>query len=181
MSESSESFDRPRFVRVGRVSKPHGIKGELKVIPDGEVADFADYPELLLGSDDQPVGKLYQVRQWRPQGQAVLLQLEGVDDRNDADLLAGRGVWTEEKYLAALADDEFYWHEMVGLRVVIEGGRELGRVTGLFATGGHDVLVVHGSGKEYLIPARREFMLATDIQGGLLTVSDIPGLFDLNG
>jgi len=172
--------EQVRFVRVGRVAKPHGILGELKILPHGEPDDFSHFPEVLLGDESEPIGRLYKVARARPQNKTVLVFLTGVADRNAAELLGGREVWVDEKFLPALADDEFYWHELVGLRVVVEGGRELGKVTALMATGGHDLLVVHGGGREYLIPARREFMLDTDHQAGVITVADIPGLFDLN-
>ena len=171
--------DEP-FVRVGRVSKPHGIKGELKVQPYGEPEDFRHFPEVWLGNESAPLGSPQKVVMQRPQAKSVLVVLADVGDRTAAELLIGREVWVAEKFLPTLTEDEFYWHELVGLRVIIEGGRELGKVTAIFATGGHDVLVVHGSGREYLIPARREFMLSTDHSAGILTVADIPGLFDLN-
>jgi len=169
-----------RFVCVGRVARPHGIKGELKVLPYGELDDFSHFPDVWLGNESSPVGAPYKVLGQRPQAKTVLVVLAGIGDRSAAELLIGREVWVAEKYLPILAEDEFYWHQLVGLRVIVEGGRALGKVTAIFATGGHDVLVVHGSGREYLIPARREFMLATDHQAGVLTVADIPGLFDLN-
>lgn len=180
MRDNSEPPDQERFVRVGRVARPHGIKGELKILPYGEPGDFSHFPELLVGDESAPVGRLYKVERLRPQDKTVLVVLAGLTDRNAADLLIGREVWVDKKYLPALDDDEFYWHELVGLRVVVEGGRELGTVTAMMATGGHDLLVVRGGGREYLIPARREFMLDTDHQAGVITVADIPGLFDLN-
>lgn len=180
MSEKTEGANQEHFVRVGRVAKPHGIKGELKVLPHGEPEDFRHFPEVLIGDESAPVGRRYKVERQRPQAKDVLVVLAGVADRNAAELLLGREVWVDEQYLPALADDEFYWHELIGLRVVVEGGRVLGQVTAMLATGGHDLLVVRGGGREYLIPARREFMLDTDRQAGTITVADIPGLFDLN-
>lgn len=180
MAVNSKLPDDEAFVRIGRISKPHGIKGELKVQPYGEPADFSHFPEVRLGGESAPDLPLYKVLGQRPQAKAVLVVLAGIVDRTGAELVIGREVWVAEKHLPALADDEFYWHELVGLRVIVEGGRVLGKVTAIFATGGHDVLVVHGSGREYLIPARREFMLDTDHQTGVLTVADVPGLFDLN-
>ncbi len=180
MGINSELPGNASFVRVGRVGKPHGIKGELKVQPYGVPEDFSHFPEVRFGDEASPSGPLYKVLRQRPQAKTVLVVLADIDDRTAAELIVGREVWVAEQYLPALADDEFYWHQLVGLRVIVEGGRELGKVTALFSTCGHDVLVVHGSGREYLIPARREFMLNTDAQAGVLTVADIPGLFDLN-
>jgi len=133
----------------------------------------------LAGETTGPA-RLFQVENFRPQGKMALLELAGVTDREAAEGLAGREVWVAKELLAALAEDEFYWHELVGLRVVTESGRNLGRVKALFATGGHDVLVVRGGGREYFIPARREFMLAVDQEAGLLTIAEVPGLLDLN-
>ena len=180
MKAISEHPDTERYVRVGRVAKPHGIKGELKIVPHGAAADFQHFPVLLLGEEAAPVGRVYRVIGLRPQEKTVLVTLEGVGDRTAAEVLSGREVWVDKQFLPALAEDEFYWHELVGLRVVSESGRVLGKVTALFATGGHDVLVVRGGGREYLIPARREFMLHTDQAAGELTVADLPDLFDVN-
>ena len=89
-------------------------------------------------------------------------------------------MWVEKELLPELAPDEFVWHDLVGLKVSTAKGRELGKVKELFSTGGHDVLVIRGTGREYLIPAKQEFMLEVDQDGGILTVSEIPGLFDIN-
>ena len=180
MNRDQDTVDSRRHVRVGRVIKPHGIKGELKVLPYGEVEDFRLYREVLLGGETSGPGRHLQVVHFRPQGKIALLELTGIVDRSAAEELAGQEVWVAKELLAALAEDEFYWHELVGLRVVTESGRSLGRVKALFATGGHDVLVVRGGGREYFIPARREFMLAVDQEAGLLTIAEYPGLLDLN-
>jgi len=174
------TVDSRLHVRVGRIAKPHGIKGELKILPYGEAEDFRLYREVLLAGETTGPARLFQVENFRPQGKMALLELAGVTDREAAEGLAGREVWVAKELLAALAEDEFYWHELVGLRVVTESGRNLGRVKALFATGGHDVLVVRGGGREYFIPARREFMLAVDQEAGLLTIAEVPGLLDLN-
>ena len=180
MGVDAGPHDSGQYVRVGRIAKPHGIKGELKVTPHGAPEDFAHFPEVRLGDESAPAGPSHQVEHLRPQGTALLVVLSGVPDRSAAELLSGREIWVDKKHLPPLAEDEFYWHELVGLRVMVEGGRQLGKVTAMLATGGHDLLVVRGGGREYLIPARREFMLATDPQAGVLTVADIPSLFDLN-
>lgn len=180
MNGNQTMVDSQCHVRVGRIAKPHGIKGELKVLPYGEVEDFRLYREVLLGGEAPGPARLFSVAHFRPQGRMALLELAGINDRGTAEELAGREVWVAKELLAALADDEFYWHELVGLRVITESGRSLGRVQALFATGGHDVLVVRGGGREYFIPAQREFMLAVDQEAGLLTIAEVPGLLDLN-
>ncbi|MCK4839805.1 MAG: 16S rRNA processing protein RimM, partial [Desulfobulbaceae bacterium] len=175
------ALDSDNLVRVGRVGKAHGIKGEVKVRPDfGPPEDFLRYREVSLfkpGTDDR---QDYNVSRCRPLAKIVVLQLDGIDDRTMAETLSGSEVWVDKKTLPDLAVGDFYWHDLVGLEVVTESGRKLGRVDAILATGGHDILVVLGGGREYLIPLRKEFLVNTDTAAGVLTVADVPGLFEIN-
>ena len=173
--------DSDNLVRVGRVGKAHGIKGELKVRPDfGLPEDFLHYREVALVKPGTDFHQDYKVSRCRPQAKIVVLQLDGIDDRTMAEALGGSEVWIDKKSLPDLAAGDFYWHDLVGLQVVTESGRELGRVDEILATGGHDILVVLGGGREYLIPLRKEFLLNTDTAAGILTVAEVPGLFEIN-
>lgn len=168
-------------VRVGRVAKAHGIKGEVKVRPDfGPADDFLNYKEVRLVSPDSEFSRDFKVTRCRFLGGHAILQLAGVDDRNAAEDLRGSEVWVDRDLLPELGGGRYYWHDLVGLRVETEHGRELGRVETLLATGGHDILVVTDGGREYLIPLVDEFLLKVDIVAGLLTVADVPGLFEIN-
>lgn len=174
-------LDPANLVRVGRVGKAHGIKGELKVRPDfGLPEDFLHYREVALFRPGTDSRQDYQVSRCRPQAKSVVLQLDGIDDRTMAEALCGSEVWIDKDSLPDLAAGDFYWHDLVGLQVVTEEGRKLGRVDTILATGGHDILVVVGDGREYLIPLRKEFLLNTDTEAGVLTVAEVPGLFEIN-
>jgi 16S rRNA processing protein RimM len=170
-----------QLVRVGRVTKAHGIKGEVKVQPDfGSPEDFLNYSEVTLGRPTGESRRNYKVSRCRPQAAAVILQLEGVADRSMAEPLGGSEVWVDKHSLPDLPAGEYYWHDLIGLRVETEQGRKLGRVADLFATGGHDILVVTGTGQEYLIPLKKEFLLQVDVAAGVLTVAPPPGLLEIN-
>jgi 16S rRNA processing protein RimM len=97
-----------------------------------------------------------------------------------AEPLGGSEVWVDKHSLPDLPAGEYYWHDLIGLRVATEQGRQLGRVADLFATGGHDILVVTGTGQEYLIPLKKEFLLQVDVAAGVLTVAPPPGLLEIN-
>ncbi|MBU0479855.1 MAG: ribosome maturation factor RimM [Proteobacteria bacterium] len=171
--------DQKIYIQAGKISKPHGIKGELRVHPYSENPDdFSGYPEILVVS---PGGEYspYQVQSSSAHGKVAIVKISGVDDRNGAEELSGLEIWVDRRYLPELLPDEFFWHDLVGLDAVSESGLKLGRVKALFATGGHDVLVIRGTGREYLVPARREFMLDVDLDRRLLTIADVPGLFDM--
>ena len=169
------------LVRVGVITKAHGIKGEVKVQPDfGSPEEFNNYREVVLagpGNEDRVVLKISRCR---PQNRAVILQFEGLSDRNEAEGLCRKEVWVDRSLLPDLPEGEFYWHDLIGLRVETEVGRKLGRVENLFATAGHDILVVRGNGREYLIPLEKEFIRSSDLQNGILIVADVPGLFEIN-
>lgn len=181
MTIRQSALDSEHLIRVGRVGKAHGIKGEIKVRPDfGQPEDFLYYREVSLVNPGTDFQQDYKVSRCRPLAKTVVLQLEGVGDRTMAEALSGTEVWVDKKTLPELAPGDFYWHDLVGLQVVTESGRKLGRVDTLLATGGHDILVVLGGGREYLIPLRKEFLVNTDTAVGVLTVADVPGLFEIN-
>lgn len=175
------ALDSSNLVRVGRVGKAHGIKGELKVRPDfGLPEDFRHFAEVSLVDPETDARRDYKVSRCRPLAKIVVLQLDGIDDRTTAEALNGAEVWIDKKSLPDLAAGDYYWHDLVGLQVVTEDGRKLGRVETILATGGHDILVVLDGGREYLIPLRKEFLLNSDTAAGVLTVAEVPGLFEIN-
>ncbi|MEN8135234.1 MAG: ribosome maturation factor RimM [Thermodesulfobacteriota bacterium] len=181
MAIQQSALDSGNLVRVGRVGKAHGIKGELKVLPDfGPPEDFLNYLEVSLVFPDTDSRQDYKVSRCRPQAKIVILQLDGINDRTMAEALNGTEVWIDKKSLPDLPAGDFYWHDLVGLQVETESGRKLGRVETLLATGGHDILVVLGTGREYLIPLDKEFLLNRDGVAGILTVAEVPGLFEIN-
>lgn len=168
------------YLLVGTVSKAHGIKGEVKVyLYSEEPADFANYPDLIL-VDEKGKEQPFTVDSFRPQGALALVHLHGLATRNDSEELVGREVWTKIEYLPPAEADEFYWHEMEGMQVVCEDGTKLGTVSSLLATGAHDVLVVTGQGREYLIPVTKEIIVGKDETTRTVTVAPPPGLLEMN-
>ncbi|MEW6427028.1 MAG: ribosome maturation factor RimM [Thermodesulfobacteriota bacterium] len=182
-----------RCIRVGRITRAHGLHGEVKIQAyGGDPRELQRYTDLLLS----PAGAEYGIRSYvearpvdfenyavtgtRLQGDVALVTLDRVRDRSAAEALQGREVWVDAAQLAAAAEDEFYWHEVEGMAVVTENGDPVGRVHTLFTTPAHDVLVVRNRGEEYYIPASREFVVAIDRQRRLLTVAAVDGLLDIN-
>ena len=179
MKDQNSGPDRDRYLLIGKVAKAHGIKGELKFHPYGDDPDsIGHYREVLLQGGPAGNGRTYGVGRCRPQGKLAIVELDGVGDRDSAEALVGCEVWVSKEQLPALADDEFYWHEFEGLTVVTTEGRELGRVKAFLTTGAHEVMVVTGRGREYLIPARNEFIVHRDAQR--LVIAPPPGLLEIN-
>ena len=167
------------YLAFGKVVKPHGLKGEIKVVPfSGVVSDVQIYAEIFLGYDSAE--KKYTVKQCRAQGKFAILNLLDVNDRSSSELLVGQKIWVIKESLPELSTDEFYWHEMEGIEVVTDSGQRLGTVSSIMRTGAKDVLVVDGSGKEYLIPVVDEIIVSMDSANRVLTIAPFPGLLEIN-
>ena len=169
------------FVKVGEIVKPHGIRGEVKVYSySGQPENFKLYKSIVLQEREGSRKAIYEVLRSRPQGKLAILQLEGVISREAAEALQGSTLWLKKTDFPELASGEYYWHQLIGLQVCTESGRELGKVAGLFTTGAHDVLVVKGEGREYLIPVKEEMIKEIDEPKGRLSITPPPGLLEVN-
>lgn len=169
-------------VAIGRVGKAHGIKGELKIhLFFGEHRDFGRYPSLLLRDEASGAEQVFEVRAGREQAGTAVVSLVGTNDRNGAEALRDRLVVVAREVLPPLAVDEAYWHELVGSAVRTAAGREVGRLRDLLSTAAHPILVIHGpGGREYLVPARPEFLAGRDAADGALIIDPPPGLLEVN-
>ncbi len=167
------------FVLLGKITRPHGIRGEVKMHPySGQPENMLQYRVVFIGTGKAEERQRFEIRRARVQGNTVLLKLTGCDDRNRAETLADREVWLDYRDLPELEDDEFYWADLHGKGVRTREGRELGRVTGLLDTGAHTVLSVTGTGHEYLVPVRDEFVVLIDEHEVILDLP--PGLLEIN-
>jgi len=174
------SIAEGRFVLVGTVTRPHGIKGELKVRPYSDQPDtFCRYTKLYLSPEERGEKRLYTARQARISGTLVILRLEECQDRNGAEQLAGSQIWVTNDKLPPLEADEFYLHTLIGKDIRTVDGQDLGRAARLLSTSGQDLLVIRQAKKEYLIPIVKPFIRSIDEQAVVL---DLPeGLLEING
>ena len=161
---------------VGRVGAAHGIKGWVKVKSFTDpVENILDYlPWTLRGADGE---KTVKVTASRMQGKSLVVQLDGESDRTRAEaLFCGRDILVPANALPVLEEDEFYWRDLIGLRVCHKDGRDLGKLTSMMETGANDVLVVRGDGssidtRERLIPwLPDDVVLNVDTAAGVITV-----------
>lgn len=159
-----------KLVAVGRIVKTHGLKGEVKLIPYFE--PFEQYEEFKI-LHVKPKGEEkaeFLVQRVRYQKKFIILKLEGFENINAAEALLNQEVEISARYLPVLEENEFYWHDLVGLSVYDETGGFLGKVEEIFPTGSNDVLVVRREGEELLLPAIREVVLEVELKEGRLKV-----------
>jgi 16S rRNA processing protein RimM len=169
------------FGLIGEIVKPHGIRGEVKAYLYSEQPEnLKQYKKIVL---QEPAGsgiETYNVVKCREQGKLAILQLEGVGTREAAQSLQGSKIWVNKADFPTLDSDEYYWHQLKGLKVITETGQELGRVTKLFNTTAHDIMVVSGAGHEFMIPMKGDIIREIDDQGGKIIISPPPGLLEIN-
>lgn len=174
--------ERAGQVLVGKVIKPHGIRGEIKIFScSGQPDDFKHYREVILVDQATGNSRTYEVVRSSSRARVVVLKLAGLDGRSEAEVLRGLEVRVGREQMPSPGAGEFYWHDVEGLRVVTDTGHEVGTVTGLLGTPGHDILVVAGhDGREYLIPVREEFISHKDEEACALIITPPPGLLEMN-
>ena len=135
---------------MGRIAAPFGVKGWVKIQPNtAAVRGLLDYREWWVGSDAD--WRECAVAEARAQNRALVAKLEGCDSRDAAAKLRGASIAVPRAALPAAGSGEYYWADLIGLKVVNAVGQDFGVVAGMLQTGANDVLVVEG-GRERLIP-----------------------------
>lgn len=167
------------LVLVGKVVGTHGIRGQLRVASfSGESETFLSLGEVIL-RDAVGRDETFAVSGASAHGRKILLALKGMADINQVQYLVGRELYVRRSQLPPLAEDEYYWFDLIGLRVVTDDGMELGRLEDIMETGSNDVYLVRAAEKEYLIPAIEEVVKVIDLDAGVMTISPLEGLLDL--
>lgn len=153
---------------MGRIAAPYAVKGWVKIQPYTEYLDsLLDYPVWHLGKAGK--WREYGVLEARVHGATLIASLDGVVDREQAQALAGMELAVPREEMPAAEDGEYYWDDLIGMRVVNLAGEDLGRVEGLLETGAHDVMRVLGE-RERLIPFTAPIVRAVDVEAGRIEV-----------
>jgi 16S rRNA processing protein RimM len=158
-----------RMVPVGRISGLYGVQGWLRVFSFTEPREnIITYQPWYLNRAGE--WRTVQVQAGRRQGKGVVAKLEGCNDRDSAAALIGNDIAICRNQLPTADTGEYYWADLVGLRVRTVEGVELGTVDHLMETGANDVLVVRGD-RERLIPfVRGPVIREVDLERGCIEV-----------
>ena len=166
------------MLRVGVISSTHGIRGEVKVFPTTDDPQrFKWLKEVILvtkrGNMTLEVSGVKFFKQF------AILKFKGIDNINDIEMYKGCDLMVTRENAVPLEEDEYFIADLIGLTVVTDEGKELGRLKDVLQTGANDVYVVEmKGGKEVLLPVIRECVLDIDLEGGKVTVHLMPGLMD---
>lgn len=172
----SPSLGGPVYLAVGLLRRPHGLRGDILF----EI--YTDFPErirpgttIFAGDKHQPL----KITRRRPHNNGLILGFEGIDTPDEAGKFRATVAYVPTADRPALPAGEYYHHEIIGLTVVDESGRELGQLTEIIETGANDVYVVKpADGSDILLPALKEVILSIDLSAKTMRVHLLPGLVD---
>jgi len=159
-----------QYIVVGEISGVFGVKGWVKVYsftePRENILNYS--PWVLKKGDDR---KTVEVLDGGLQGKAVVACLSGITDRDMAASLSGYEILIDDSLLPEPEPGEYYWRDLIGLKVKTEQGVALGVVDYLLETGANDVLVIKDGDKERLIPfLQGQFVKSINLESGLMIV-----------
>ena len=177
MSTSEPAAGQPERIVLGRLVRPVGIKGEVKLLPTEnfwpEAMDSAQL-QLEQGGEARSVEILAR----RPSGDCLVLRLAGLSDRNGAEALRDAWLLLIGEPDVPLPEAPRAW-QLTGMRVLLAGGGELGAVTGLTPMPGQALLQVKGATKVYEIPFVEPILCGIDWAARTIEIDPPDGLLDL--
>ncbi|MFQ5593523.1 MAG: ribosome maturation factor RimM [Anaerolineae bacterium] len=164
----------PRFIAVGQVVKPHGVRGEVAVeMLTDFPGRFALLETVFLSQDNPRPVPLESVRFHK--GRA-LLKLDGYDDRTAVERLRGELILVPIDEAMPLEPDQYYQDDLIGLGVWTTDEEYLGQVVEILETGANDVFIVHGDRGEILLPAIADVVQWIDLEENRMVVELLEGL-----
>lgn len=177
MTEGSvDQSAEPRFLVIGRVNRPHGVKGEVRVEP--HTSELGRFKKLKFVHIGDPSTKPTGVKSAREHQNVVLLTFEGIDDRDAAELLRDQWLYIPISEAVPLQEGEYFLYQLQDLQVIDQEGHDLGRLVEVIETGANNVFVVRGQFGDILLPDIPEVIQDIDFEKSLVTVQLLPGLVD---
>lgn len=171
MARQQRREPREGYVAVGRIVRPWGLRGDVKV------ESLTDFPERFApGARLWAAGTARTVERSRSHKGDLYLKLSGFDDPEQAEALRDELLEVPEAELHALPEGDYYHYQIEGLHVHTVAGHDLGTVAEVLQPGGNAVLVVHGARGEVLIPFIDDVVRRVDLDAGMIEIDPIDGL-----
>lgn len=162
---------------IGEVIRPHGLDGVLRVRSHAQSEHtFLDAGSVFLKSDHLEPQK-YRVISVKPHKKGFLIRLEGLNSLEEAEAYRGAHILIRKDSLRR-ERGEYFWFELIGLKVYLKSGRYIGRVKEIIQTGSNDIYVVREKEGEFLIPAVHEVVENIDLERNEMIIHEMEGLFE---
>jgi len=160
-------------ISVGKILRPWGLKGQLKVDP------LSDFPSRFKVGQEFFIGPTkFHCNDVHQRSGKIILKLAGIETKEEANKFQGALLTIPQSEAPELPEGTFYFHEVEGLDVWTDTDYYLGKITEIITTASNDVYVVRHIKQEILIPATPDVIKSIDLKSQILTVNVIPGLFE---
>lgn len=174
--------------KVGKIRAAHGIKGEVSLYIFSDEYDwFENVKSIYVESKTKP-GQWteYKIKEFRPHKNDLLLQLVGIDTRNQSEALQGSMVWVDSEIFVTSDDEEGYFLTEIENFTVFNGDLEIGTVHGFSFNGDHDLIIVkpkdsgaQDSVEELTIPLVDDFIEEIDFENKKIFMNLPEGLLEV--
>ena len=164
---------------LGKVIRPHGLEGVMRI-------QSFDQPEhsflkartlfLKLGAEEIHAHSVLSVK---PHKNIFLLKLKGLNSLEDAEKYRGAEILVKKEVLVREDSDEFFWYELIGLKVYLDTGQYIGSIRHILPTGSNDIYVIRDGESEVLIPAIHDVVKEIDLEKGRMIITPLEGLLNL--
>ena len=165
------------FLEIGKIVKAQGLKGRVKVLSylesGGEMLQSLDEVFISQGKDKRIS---YALKYFHVKGKCFYLDIVGIENIDQAEALLGCSVLVPAAKMGALPEGEYYWQQLIGLKVMTEEGTLIGTLAEIFPTGSNDVFVCRSGAKEILLPAIADVVLTVDLEKKTMIVRLPEGL-----
>lgn len=152
-------------VVIGKISAPHGVRGEVRIVP------LTDFPERFKNlktvflEDDSKM----ELESVKFSNKFIIAKFKNINSRNDIEIFNGKLLMLNRSDIPSLPEGEYYNFDIIGLEVIDDKGSKLGKITEVLKTGSNDVYVVEGK-KQILVPALKKVVKEINLVDGFMKV-----------
>lgn len=161
------------LIPYGKILRKHGLYGELKVLPfSGELGNFKNFKSLFISFDKEKRSK-FIIKSKKYIKNHAIVKLEGIDTPEEANRFLGYTVFVESSELQKLGEDEYYWHQLIGLKVFTTENIFVGNVTSLIDNTAQPILIIRNNDNEMMIPMVDKFVMEIDINNSKIVINPV--------
>jgi 16S rRNA processing protein RimM len=173
-------MDWEQMVLVGRIARPHGIRGQVLVNPETDFVEDRFVSGATMWARSPRGDEALTITSARLQNGRPVVGFEGFSSIEDVERLAGVELRVPESTLQALGAGVYYQHQLVGCAVETVGGASIGEVSRVDGGAGGSILVVDGRRGEVLIPFAQHICVEIDVTARCIRIDPPEGLLELN-
>ena len=166
-------------ITIGEILRPKGLKGEVKVLPLTDIPDrfgSLSHVHISLPNGQDTDEEIVYSREYNG---FEYVYFADRTSRESVETLVGGAIQVGRASVPELPEGVYYQFEILDAEVFTDDGKRLGTVVDIMETGAHDIYVVQGAEREYLIPANQEIVRQIDREQGRIVVHPLEGLLDL--